>query len=461
MTVVGSRAPSFHLPAFSTQRGHHALGLADYDGQWLCLIFYPRDFSMVCPTELIALSARRAQFAERDCALLGVSTDSTQDHERWITLPRSQGGLGGLEFPLASDTDGLVSQAYGVFLPRQRVALRGLFLIDPNGVLQYSVIHSLSVGRRSEEVLRVLAALQTGGLCPENWSPSDPPLDTAETLRPGTVIGSFRLLEHLGQGTFGAVFSAFDLALERPVALKLLRGSESRPAASLLAEARAAAAIQHPNVCTVYSVDQSEGIPLIVMELVPGRSLLTLLSEGPLPLPRTLDIGRQLADGMAAAHAQQVVHGDLKPANIMLTPAGQAKIMDFGLARRLARPLPEASLDPGQTLDGDSKPSGISGTPAYMAPEQTRGEPTSQASDVFSLALVLYEMATGRPAIGGTRLFDVLRQIEAVDSERLARDVPDPLADVVRRALKADPSERTLTMTEIHAHLVAVGELSD
>ncbi|HMP59957.1 MAG TPA: redoxin domain-containing protein [Gemmatales bacterium] len=437
MTVVGSRAPSFHLPAFSTQRGHHALGLADYDGQWLCLIFYPRDFSMVCPTELIALSARRAQFAERDCALLGVSTDSTQDHERWITLPRSQGGLGGLEFPLASDTDGLVSQAYGVFLPRQRVALRGLFLIDPNGVLQYSVIHSLSVGRRSEEVLRVLAALQTGGLCPENWSPSDPPLDTAETLRPGTVIGSFRLLEHLGQGTFGAVFSAFDLALERPVALKLLRGSESRPAASLLAEARAAAAIQHPNVCTVYSVDQSEGIPLIVMELVPGRSLLTLLSEGPLPLPRTLDIGRQLADGMAAAPAQQVVHGDLKPANIMLTPAGQAKIMDY-------------------TGFGS-----LVGTPAYMAPEQTRGEPTSQASDVFSLALVLYEMATGRPAIGGTRLFDVLRQIEAVDSERLARDVPDPLADVVRRALKADPSERTLTMTEIHAHLVAVGELSD
>lgn len=157
--TVGRPAPHFDLPCtLAPGWTQHRVSLADYDNRWLVLVFYPRDFSLVCPTELTALSARRDEFRRRGCDLLGVSTDSVESHERWIAAPISQRGLGGLQFPLASDQDGSVSRAYGIYLEQQHIALRGLFIIDPNGILQYQVVHNLSVGRRSEEVLRVLAA---------------------------------------------------------------------------------------------------------------------------------------------------------------------------------------------------------------------------------------------------------------------------------------------------------------
>src|SRR5262249_45959034 len=143
--------------------------LAEFRDRWLILVFYPRDFSLVCPTELTALNSRMEEFRSRGCNLLGISTDSIESHERWIARPRAVGGLGGIDFPLGSDTDGVVSRAYGVYLEQQRVALRGLFIVDPNGVLQYQAIHNLSVGRRTDEVLRILSALESGGMCPEDW----------------------------------------------------------------------------------------------------------------------------------------------------------------------------------------------------------------------------------------------------------------------------------------------------
>src|SRR5690242_10868103 len=168
---VGSRAPEFTLPAtWQAEPELHEVSLADYRDHWLVLIFYPRDFSMVCPTELTALGSQLGEFTRRDCHILGISTDSIESHQQWIATPRSQGGLGGLSFPLASDLDGAVSRTYGVYLPQQHMSLRGLFIIDPNGVLQYQVVHNLSVGRRADEVLRVLDGLQSGGLCPESWT---------------------------------------------------------------------------------------------------------------------------------------------------------------------------------------------------------------------------------------------------------------------------------------------------
>ena len=121
------------------------------------------------------------------------STDAVATHERWVATPKAQGGLGELHFPLASDEDGSVCEAYGVYVPRQHVALRGLFIIDPNGVLQYQVVHNLSVGRRAEEVLRVLDGLQTGGLCPSDWDATAPTLDPNRTLGPNSVVGQYRL----------------------------------------------------------------------------------------------------------------------------------------------------------------------------------------------------------------------------------------------------------------------------
>ena len=381
--------------------------------------------------------------------MLGVSTDSAATHERWIDTSPDQGGLGGLNFPLAADEDGAACRAYGVYLERQHVALRGLFLIDPNGVLQYQVVHSLTVGRNTEEVLRVLEGLQMGGLCPGERQRGEPPLDLSRELGPNRVLGPYQIEAELGGGSFGTVFRARDLTLDREVALKVLRPGSPIPAAALLAEARAAAALNHPNVCAIHAVDSSLGAPMIVMEYVAGRPLSGFLMKGPLARQQAAGLCRQVALGMAAAHARGVVHGDLKPANILVTPDGMVKIVDFGMARRST-----SSAQGEKTVLWDPGPAGgISGTPAYMAPEQARGEPATPASDVFSLGVMLYELVTGRRARAEGNLLELLRRIEGEDLTRHLAGTPEPFADVLRQALAVAPAQRRITMTQIAERL--------
>jgi len=443
---VGTRAPDFTLPCTARpDTDDREASLADYRDRWLILLFYPRDFSMVCPTELTAMSRQIGEYARRDCDILGVSTDSVESHEKWISTPRSQGGLGGLAFPLASDVDGAVCQAYGVYLPRQNMALRGLFVVDPNGVLQYQVVHNLSVGRRSEEVLRVIDGLQSGGLCPENWSREEPTLDPTSVLNENSVVGQYRIESQIGSGSFGVVYRARDLTLERTVALKIFRPTDAKAPRRVLDEARAAAALNHPNVCTVYAIDDSDGMSMIVMEHVDGQPLKRLLDNGPLPQQEAQHLVRQIALGMANAHAHQIVHGDLKPANIMVTPERVAKIMDFGLAHREILNSPTAETGSWQTADQ----SGLSGTPEYMSPEQARSEPASSQSDVFSLGLILYELLTGKKAIRGGNLLSVLRQIDTLDGEQFAEGMPEPCGTILRRALVTSPGKREISMSDI------------
>ena len=390
-----------------------------------------------------------AEFRERGCDVLGISTDSIATHERWLESSPAQGGLGELNFPLAADEDGAACRAYGVYLERQHVALRGLFLIDPNGVLQYQVVHSLTVGRNTEEVLRVLEGLQMGGLCPAERQRGEPALDASQELGPNRVLGPYRVEAELGGGSFGTVFRARDLTLDREVALKVLRPGGLVPAAALLDEARAAAAVSHPNVCIIHAVDSSLGAPMIVMEYVAGRPLSQLLAEGPLAPEPAAALGRQIALGIAAAHAQGVVHGDLKPANVLVTPAGTVKVVDFGMARRSSSPVQgeETGLwDPGAA-------GGISGTPAYMAPEQARGEPATPASDVFSLGVLLYELVTGRRARAEGNLLELLHRIDLEDLTRHLAGTPAPFADVLRLALAVAPADRRITMTQIAERL--------
>src|SRR6516162_6568406 len=228
---VGKRAPQFDLPCTQGRAEARRVNLADYRDGWLILVFYPRDFSLVCPTELTALSARMEDFRRRGGDLLGDSTDSIASHEQWITTPRARGGLGEIHFPLASDPDGAVARAYDVYLEPQHVALRGLFIIDPNGVLQYQAVHNLSVGRRSEEVVRVLTALESGGMCPEDWCADCATIDPAQVLVPGNVFAHYRIEAEVGHGSFAAVFRAHDTILDRSVALKVFRaGRLSLPA---------------------------------------------------------------------------------------------------------------------------------------------------------------------------------------------------------------------------------------
>jgi len=381
--------------------------------------------------------------------VLGVSTDSVATHERWIDTSPDQGGLGGLNFPLAADEDGAACRAYGVYLERQHVALRGLFLIDPNGVLQYQVVHSLTVGRNTEEILRVLEGLQMGGLCPGERQRGEPPLDLSRELGPNRVLGPYQIEAELGGGSFGTVFRARDLTLDREVALKVLRPGSPIPAAALLAEARAAAALNHSNVCAIHAVDSSLGAPMIVMEYVAGRPLSGFLMKGPLARQQAAGLCRQVALGMAAAHAQGVVHGDLKPANILVTPDGMVKIVDFGMARRST-----SSAQGEKTVLWDPGPAGgISGTPAYMAPEQARGEPPTPASDVFSLGVMLYELVTGRRARAEGHLLELLHRIEGEDLTRHLAGTPEPFADVLRQALAVAPAQRRITMTQIAERL--------
>jgi alkyl hydroperoxide reductase subunit AhpC/predicted Ser/Thr protein kinase len=448
---VGSLAPEFHLPCtprFDT--GADSVALVDFRGRWLVLVFYPRDFSLVCPTELTALSARIDDFRRQGCEIVGVSCDSVESHLRWIRTPLAQGGLDGLAFPLASDADGQVSRAYGVFLEHQRIALRGLFMIDPNGVLQYQLVHNLSVGRRTDEVLRVLEALQTGGLCAEGWQPGQPTLGAPNSLLPGRTVSHYRLEKEVGSGAFSRVFRAHDTTLHRTVALKIMKPDNPVPAAAVLAEARAAASLNDPHVCTIYSVDEAEGVPIIAMEYLSGKPLSKLIVPGqPLGMNQAVDIARQVALGMAAAHAQGVVHGDLKPANLFVTSEGMVKILDFGLARR-----DQPQSDPDETTDLDAgRTGGVTGTPSYMSPEQVEGLRPTTASDVFSLATIFYEMVTGEQAFVGKNVLQVLGRIRNVDAERLAAGMPEPLGMLLREMLVREPRLRTISMADVAGRL--------
>ncbi|HEX7175571.1 MAG TPA: peroxiredoxin [Pyrinomonadaceae bacterium] len=169
---VGQPAPDFDMPSTKNmEKLNENVKLSDYAGKWVVLLFYPLDFTFVCPTELTTFSEKIGDFEGIGAEIIGVSTDSVHSHRAWLRTPREQNGVEGLKYPLASDITKQVSRDYGVLIEDKGIALRGLFVIDPEGVLRYAVVHDLNVGRSSEETLRVIQALQTGGLCQAEWRP--------------------------------------------------------------------------------------------------------------------------------------------------------------------------------------------------------------------------------------------------------------------------------------------------
>jgi eukaryotic-like serine/threonine-protein kinase len=464
-TRIGEPAPGFSLMCIRAEdECAHPVALSDYRGRWLMLFFYPRDFSFVCPTELTTFSARVEEFAERQCAILAVSVDSIALHQEWLSTAPSAGGVGALQFPLGSDPDGVVAEKYGVWVPDKEVSARGMFLIDPEGILQYVVLHNLNVGRTPDEVLRVLDALRTGGLCPASWTSADGTIDLETALEAGRILGHYRIRKRLGGGGFGTVFAAWDMRLERTVALKILHRALRESRAAALVEARAAARLNHPHVCSVYAVEEEDGLPVIVMEYLDGQLLSEAIAE-PLPARQIERLARQIAAGLAAAHRQEVIHGDLKPANIIVTRDGMAKILDFGLARserreqfprdsavrhtpatpELTADLEHARLCETVVYQGRASLSetAIRGTLAYLSPEQAAGQPSTSASDIFSLGIVLFEMFTGKPALGERKPLEVLSYLQSPDlTQGLVSRADGRYQTLLSGMLQRDPASR-------------------
>ena len=267
----------------------------------------------------------------------------------------------------------------------------------------------------------------------------------------GRTLSHFRIVSRIGEGGMGVVYKAEDKNLHRPVALKVLQpdavGNEERRL-RFLREARAAAALTHPNIATIYEVDEAEGIVFIAMEYVEGKTLRSAIAGKPLPIREALRIGVEVAEGLARAHQARVIHRDLKPENAMVTADGHVKILDFGLAKLLEtrddlKTVERSQLD---TISREMTDLGrILGTPAYMSPEQARGQAVDSRSDIFAFGIVLYEMVTGTVPFQGPTPMDTLSAIlkkTAVPATQLNGDVPPELERILGKCLEKDPSER-------------------
>ncbi len=279
------------------------------------------------------------------------------------------------------------------------------------------------------------------------------------SLEAGTKLGSYEILAAIGAGGMGEVYRARDTKLGREVAIKIFPEEFSQHPQKLARferEAKLLAALNHPGIATLYEVEEFEGKPFLVMELVEGETLAERIARGPIPVDEALTLSQQIAEALEAAHEKGVIHRDLKPANIKVDPEGHVKVLDFGLAKAFADEVPESELSASPTLSRDATRAGvILGTAAYMSPEQAKGKTVDKRTDIFSFGIVLYEMLTGKKAFAGEDISDVLASIMKLEPDwnAVPPDLDSRIQNLLRRCLRKDRKNRRQSIGDVRVEI--------
>jgi len=277
------------------------------------------------------------------------------------------------------------------------------------------------------------------------------------------TISHFRILEKLGAGGMGVVYKAVDTRLDRSVALKFLpdgMAQDSQALERFRREAHAASALNHPGICTIYDIGEQDNVPFIAMEFIDGETLRQHIHGQPLPIERILDLGIQISDAIDTAHAEGIIHRDIKPSNVFITKRGQAKVLDFGLAKLVPKDalgLASDGSSPKSTQENISIVGIISGTPAYMSPEHVRGDDLDPRADVFALGLLLYEMATGSPAFGGRTggaIIEAILTRSPASVRTLNPQIPPQLEEIINKCIEKDRDQRYASAAAVRADLL-------